>query len=577
MNKYLKINPADNVAVALEVFSPGQELDVDGQKITILSAIETGHKFAVRNIGAGENVIKYGFPIGHTLTAIQAGEHVHIHNLKTNLHDDLQYAYQPRKIDLDIPSSELKIKGYLRYNGEMGIRNELWIVPTVGCVNGQAQLIVDRVKAKLDVSHIDDIRVYTHSYGCSQLGEDHANTRKALAALAKHPNAGGVLVLSLGCENNQQADFKKEMGEWDTERVRFLIAQEVSDEVAAGFELMKELVEHMRLDKREDLPLSLLKVGLKCGGSDGFSGITANPLVGRFSDWLVSQGGTTILTEVPEMFGAETLLMNRAKNQAVFDKTVILINNFKDYFRKYDQPVYENPSPGNKAGGITTLEDKSLGCTQKGGMAEVADVLDYAQPVKIHGLNLLNAPGNDLVASSSLALSGCQLVLFTTGRGTPFGSFVPTMKISTNSKLYQFKRNWIDFNAGSLLEGESMEEALLRLVHFVVDVADGKQLKHEEWLADCRLWLYRGAWQEWDIAEVDMAVPLSPEESRIKRLAIFKHQSQKDRPLFPGTDPREFWQRAEERNIATAVKYDKLGMAEYQAIELFVRYRFERE
>ncbi|MDR2622199.1 MAG: altronate dehydratase family protein [Dysgonamonadaceae bacterium] len=480
MGKYLKINPSDNVAVALELLSEGETLLIDGQSVTLRSTVETGHKFAIRPIAGRENVVKYGYPIGHALVDIQAGEHVHTHNLKTNLHDDLQYTYRPEKISPDIPESNLKIKAYLRYNGEMGIRNELWIVPTVGCVNGQAQAIVNRVKAELDVSHIDDIRVYAHNYGCSQLGDDHINTRKALAALAKHPNAGGVLVLSLGCENNQQSDFRKEMGEWDTGRVRFLIAQEVEDEVETGFQLMKELVERMRKDRREELPLSLLKVGLKCGGSDGFSGITANPLVGRFSDWLIAQGGITILTEVPEMFGAETILMNRAKNKRVFDETVGLINNFKDYFRKFGQPIYENPSPGNKAGGISTLEDKSLGCTQKGGTAEIVAVLNYAQPATNKGLNLLNAPGNDLVASSSLALSGCQLILFTTGRGTPFGSFVPTLKISTNSKLYEFKKNWIDFNAGSLLEGKTSDEILQELIHFVIEVANGKQLNHEK-------------------------------------------------------------------------------------------------
>ncbi len=480
MNNYLKINPADNVCVALLPLTEGQVLNVDGQDITIKNPVETGHKFAIRTIQEGENVIKYGYPIGHALMTIQAGEHVHTHNIKTNLHDNLQYTYNPVKVDLNIPKSDLKIKGYLRYNGEVGIRNELWIVPTVGCVNGQAQAIVNRVKTELDVSHIDDIHVYTHNYGCSQLGDDHLNTQKALAALAKHPNAGGVLVLSLGCENNQQSAFKKVMGEWDPERLRFLIAQEVKDEVETGFELMKELVERMRKDNREELPLSTLKVGLKCGGSDGFSGITANPLVGRFSDWLIAQGGTTILTEVPEMFGAETILMNRAINRNVFENTVSLINNFKEYFRHFDQPIYENPSPGNKAGGITTLEDKSLGCTQKGGSAEVVDVLEYAQPVKTPGLNLLNAPGNDLVASSSLALSGCQIVLFTTGRGTPFGSFVPTMKISTNTNLYNFKQNWIDFNAGSVLEGESMDDLLKRFIDLIIETANGKKLKHEE-------------------------------------------------------------------------------------------------
>lgn len=480
MNKFLIINSGDNVAVAVEDLNEGDVLNVNGADIIIKNQIPTGHKFAIKPIKKDEDVIKYGSPIGHALADIAIGEHVHTHNVKTNLHDNLQYSYVPVHPKLDIPKSDLKVKGYLRYDGQMGIRNELWIVPTVGCVNGQAQAIIERVKRELDVAHIDDIRVYTHNYGCSQLGDDHETTKRALAALAKHPNAGGVLVFSLGCENNQQSDFKIEMGSWDENRVRFLIAQEVEDEIEAGFEMMKELVENMRKDKREELPLSLLKVGLKCGGSDGFSGITANPLVGQFSDWLIAQGGTTILTEVPEMFGAETILMNRAKDKKVFEDTVLLINNFKDYFRKYDQEIYENPSPGNKKGGITTLEDKSLGCTQKGGNSEVVDVLDYAQPVTVHGLNLLNAPGNDLVAASALALSGCQIVLFTTGRGTPFGSFVPTMKISTNTKLYNFKNNWIDFNAGVLLEGQGMEKVLKSFVEFIVETCNGKHLKHEE-------------------------------------------------------------------------------------------------
>jgi altronate hydrolase len=479
MKKFLKLNASDNVAVALEALHPGDVLHPDGTNVIVRNVIDTGHKLAVRDIRKGDNVVKYGYPIGHATEDIPAGAHVHVHNLKTNLHDNLQYSYRPSAIESGRPESDWQINAYRRYDGSVGIRNELWIVPTVGCVNGQAQAIAERVRQTLDIAHIDDVRVYTHNYGCSQLGDDHLNTQKALAALVKHPHAGGVLVLSLGCENNQQSDFKKVMGEWDEERVRFLIAQDVADEIEAGFELMKELVERMKRDKREPLPLSCLKVGLKCGGSDGFSGITANPLIGRFSDRLIAQGGSAILTEVPEMFGAETILMDRAANEAVFNKTVALINNFKEYFRRHDQPVYENPSPGNKKGGITTLEDKSLGCTQKGGTAAVVDVLDYAEPLKVKGLNLLNAPGNDLVAASSLALSGCQIVLFTTGRGTPFGCFVPTMKISTNSRLYHFKNNWIDFDAGTLLEDESMDDALQRLTDFIIEVANGKKLKHE--------------------------------------------------------------------------------------------------
>lgn len=479
MKRFLKINPADNVCVALDLLKAGETVNVDGVEVTVKEDIENGHKFALRDLKAGENVIKYGYAIGHALSDIPQGAWVHTHNLKTNLHDDLEYTYQPVAVHADMPKSHMKVNGYLRKNGDMGIRNELWIVPSVGCVNGQAQAIVNRVKAELDIAHIDDVRVYTHNYGCSQLGDDHLNTQKALAALIKHPNAGGVLVLGLGCENNQIADLKKVIGEWDEERVKFLIAQDVEDEIEEGFKIMAELAERMKADKRSAQPLSKLKVGLKCGGSDGFSGITANPLVGRFSDWLIAQGGTTILTEVPEMFGAETILMNRCCNEEVFEKTVHLINDFKGYFRKFDQPIYENPSPGNKKGGITTLEDKSLGCTQKGGSATVVDVLQYAQPIVKQGLNLLQAPGNDLVAASSLALSGCQLVLFTTGRGTPFGSFVPTMKISTNSRLFHHKANWIDFNAGSLVEDEEMPVVLQRFIEYILKVAEGEKLKHE--------------------------------------------------------------------------------------------------
>ncbi|MDE6623048.1 MAG: altronate dehydratase family protein [Alistipes sp.] len=481
MKRFLKINAADNVVVALaDDLHKGETLDVDGVRVTLSEDVARGHKIALRDIAAGENVVKYGYPIGHATVDIPQGAWIHSHNLKTNLRDDLEYTYSPKVYDIDIPKSDRKVMGYLRKNGTMGIRNELWIVPSVGCVNGQAQAIAARVKAECDCSHLDDVRVYTHNYGCSQLGDDHANTQRALAALVKHPNAGAVLVLGLGCENNQVSALKETIGEWDDERVKFLIAQEVEDEIETGFEICRELVAKTRDDRREPLPLSYLRVGLKCGGSDGFSGITANPLAGLFSDWLIAQGGTTVLTEVPEMFGAETILMDRATDREVFEQTVCLINDFKGYFRKYDQPIYENPSPGNKKGGITTLEEKSLGCVQKGGAQQVVDVLKYTQPIVAQGLNLLQAPGNDLVAASALALSGCQLVLFTTGRGTPFGSFVPTMKISTNTQLSKFKSGWIDFNAGTLVEDEEPQAVLDRFIEKVLATADGEHLKHEK-------------------------------------------------------------------------------------------------
>lgn len=478
MKRILKINDADNVAVVL---ADGVKAGDVFEGVTLLADVPRGHKFALTPIAQGESVIKYGYPIGHATSPIRAGEWIHSHNLATSLGDDLEYTYNPVQ-DVTPDTTEKgcpTVEGYLRADGRMGIRNELWVIPTVGCVNGQANAIVERLRRELPTEGIDDVRAFTHNYGCSQLGADHANTRAALAAMACHPNAGGVLVLGLGCENNQISALRDAMGEYDPERVRFLVAQEVDDEIEAGVRLCRELAERMKRDRRQPLPVSLLKIGLKCGGSDGLSGITANPLVGRFSDWLISCGGTTVLTEVPEMFGAETILMDRAADRKVFGGIVSLINDFKDYFRSYGQPIYENPSPGNKAGGITTLEEKSLGCVQKGGSAKVVDVLRYASKASKPGLNLLQAPGNDLVAATALALTGCQMVLFTTGRGTPFGTFVPTMKISTNTQLAEHKRNWIDFNAGEIVNDESWQSALTRLINKVVATASGSSLRHE--------------------------------------------------------------------------------------------------
>ncbi|MCM1021837.1 MAG: altronate dehydratase family protein [Muribaculum sp.] len=466
MERLIRIHPDDNVAVIL----------VDNDPIA-----PRGHKIALRDIAQGENIIKYGFPIGHATHPIKEGEWVHSQNLATNLGENLEYTYCPSESAINLEAKECKLtfNGYVRKNGDVGIRNELWIIPTVGCVNSQANLIATRLRNELSANNIDDIRVFSHNYGCSQLGDDLANTRAALAALAMHPNAGGVLVLGLGCENNQISKLKEEMNSYDPDRVRFLTAQEVDDEVSAGFEICSQLISNMSHDKRTVVPISKLRIGLKCGGSDGFSGITANPLLGRLSDKLVTCGATTILTEVPEMFGAETILMNRAIDKTIFNRTVELINNFKDYFRRADQPIYENPSPGNKAGGITTLEEKSLGCVQKGGSAHVTDVLAYAQKSKQSGLNLLNAPGNDLVASTALALSGCHMVLFTTGRGTPFGTAVPTLKISTNTQLANSKRHWIDFDAGRLLSGLSRDKATDELMQLIIATANGAKAKNE--------------------------------------------------------------------------------------------------
>ncbi len=480
MSEYLHIHPRDNVVVALEPINSGSVIRIDNRTLSAEGTIPQGHKIAIAPISKDHHIIKYGYSIGIASKDIAVGQHVHTHNVRTGLNENLKYKYTPKGKRLSIPKEGLTFRGYPRTNGDVGIRNELWVIPTVGCVNGQAKLIVDRLKAENDTSHIDDILVLSHQYGCSQLGDDHLNTQKALAAAIKHPNAGGVLVLGLGCENNQISGLKTILGEWDANRVKFLVSQEVEDEVEEGLKIVQSLCREMKSDQRVEVPVSKLKIGLKCGGSDGFSGITANPLLGRFSDWLVAQGGSTVLTEVPEMFGAETILMDRAQSEAIFTKTVALINGFKDYFRASNQPIYENPSPGNKDGGITTLEEKSLGCVQKGGDAIVNDVLNYGDQVKTPGLNLLWSPGNDLVASSALGFAGCQMVLFTTGRGTPFGSFVPTMKIATNSTLFKHKSNWMDFNAGSLIDGDkTMDQLRGELTAFLLKVANGEKLKHE--------------------------------------------------------------------------------------------------
>lgn len=485
----IQINPKDNVEVLLK---PRGD-------------VPAGHKIALRDIAEGEPIVKYGFPIGVATKSIKAGEWVHTHNVKTGLSEKSDYRYEPVGLGSDRvglgsdrdpndlnptlsdsnptlkdPKSTASFQGYLRADGRAGIRNEIWIIPTVGCVNSVAtKLAADN--QSLAKGSVEGIYAFEHPYGCSQTGADHAQTRKLLAALCHHPNAGGVLVLSLGCENLTPAQFREALGPVDESRVKFLVCQDVEDEFEAGGRLLAEIASAMADDRRETLPASKLVVGMKCGGSDGLSGITANPTVGRFSDLLVSLGGSTVLTEVPEMFGAEPMLFNRAESREVFDKAVKVVTDFKHYFTSHGEVVYENPSPGNKAGGITTLEDKSCGCVQKGGSAPVVDAIGYADRVVKQGLNMMSGPGNDLVSATALTAAGAHLVLFTTGRGTPFGAPAPTVKISTNTPLYNKKRNWIDFNAGTVAEGtETLDQAGRRLLEFVLKVASGERTQSEK-------------------------------------------------------------------------------------------------
>lgn len=478
---YLRINPADNVAVAISPLHAGETIEADGRVITLRTDVPAGHKVTLKNFQAGENIIKYGYPIGHVTVDVPEGTWVSEKEIKTNLAGLLDYTYQPVEVHTDIPVEHRTFKGYRRRNGDVGVRNEIWIIPTVGCVNGIVNQLAEGLRRETDGGKgVDAIVAFPHNYGCSQLGEDHENTKKILRDMVLHPNAGAVLVVGLGCENNQPDVFREFIGSYDEDRIRFMVAQKVDDEYEEGMRILRELYAKCCQDERTDVPLSELRVGLKCGGSDGFSGITANPLLGMFSDYLIAQGGTSVLTEVPEMFGAETILMNRCRTTELFNQTVSLINDFKEYFLSHGEPVGENPSPGNKAGGISTLEEKALGCTQKCGKSYVSGVMAYGERLQTKGLNLLSAPGNDLVAATALASSGCHIVLFTTGRGTPFGTFVPTMKISTNSNLAAHKPGWIDFNAGVIVENEPMETTCRRFIDYVIQVASGEPVNNEK-------------------------------------------------------------------------------------------------
>ena len=475
--KLIQIHPSDNVAIALLPIVKGEVLNVSGRQITAAEEIPQGHKLALAPILKDALIIKYGNPIGRATAAIGPGAWVHTHNVHTTLSEAEDYAYHHKQFPL--PEVEPKtFMGFRRPDGRTAIRNELWIIPTVGCVNSLAQHLVQS-NQHLVTGTVEGLYAFGHPFGCSQMGDDHAQTRKLLTALSRHPNAAGVLVLGLGCENLTLAQFKEELGAWDDNRIKFLICQEVEDEITAGSALLAELAAYAAAFSREPIPASELVVGMKCGGSDGLSGITANPTVGRFSDRLVALGGSTILTEVPEMFGAESILLDRCANRTVFDRAVKMISDFKQYFVNHGQVVYENPSPGNKAGGITTLEDKSCGCVQKGGSAQIVDVLDYGDTIAKKGLNLLSGPGNDLVSATALTAAGAHLVLFTTGRGTPFGAPAPTIKISTNTPLFEKKGNWIDFNAGTVAQGESLDDAGDRLLDYVLAVAGGVQTTTE--------------------------------------------------------------------------------------------------
>ena len=477
--KIWAIAAEDNVAVALQDVAAGEALTCDGEAITAKTAIPKGHKIARRAIAADENVVKYGFSIGRATKAIGVGEHVHTHNVQTLLKGVDHLNYEPKGAHATPPAEARMFKGYRRADGRVGIRNEIWVIPTVGCVAKAAENIAAAGHAKA-YPGVDGVYALPHPFGCSQLGDDLRGTRAILASLAAHPNVGGVIFIGLGCESNQLSALLDSTDAIDKTRMRTIIAQQAEDELSAGAEAVAELAGIMASDSREDCPASELVIGVKCGGSDGFSGFTANPLTGLMTDRVAAAGGMSILTEIPEIFGAEQVLAGRCVSQEVFDAFDGVIRDFRQYFIDQGEPISENPSPGNIEGGITTLEEKSLGAVQKAGRdASVTDVVRYGGRAVKKGLTILEAPGNDAVSCTALAAAGAQIILFTTGRGTPLGFPAPTIKIASNSGLATRKPNWVDFNAGALMDGATQEETADKLFDLIVDVAGGAQTRNE--------------------------------------------------------------------------------------------------
>ncbi|MGL5437921.1 MAG: UxaA family hydrolase [Lachnospiraceae bacterium] len=480
-DSFIQINPQDNVAVALCDNKKGTGIAINGQSYVLKDDIPFGHKMALKDFSCGEDVFKYGESIGHITKQTQQGEWIHSHNLATNLEGLLDYHYNPaQRHSEQAKTYRDTFQGYRRADGSAGTRNEIWIIPTVSCVNTTVNKIA-RAAAEQYGAMCDGIFAFPHNAGCSQMGDDFDTTQRILSSIVHHPNAGGVLLVSLGCENNDLEHFLPVLGDYDPARVRTMVTQDIDgDEVEHGIALVHEIAQVVTADIRIKISVSELKIAYKCGGSDAFSGVTANPLCGRIADRVVELGGSGILTEVPEMFGAETLLMNRADSDDTFQEVVELINSFKQYYMDYNQPIYENPSPGNKRGGITTLEEKSLGCIQKGGQAKVTGTLHYGQKCTKPGINLMIGPGNDSVSITNLLASGAQILLFTTGRGNPLATAIPTVKVASNDRLYHRKQNWIDFNAGMILEGKTFMEAADEFWDFILDICSGqKQTKNE--------------------------------------------------------------------------------------------------
>lgn len=477
MNTLLRLHPKDNVALALRPLPSGARVSVEGISLFTRDPIPYGHKVALVSIPKGGRIIKYGYPIGRAVRSISPGEHVHVHNTESGrAHGDTARPVIREESSLIPRFPQDTFLGFRRQDGRVGVRNHVLVMASVHCVNGGVERIGREVPGVVALPHI---------YGCSQLGEDLAQTRRVLEGYVSHPNVGATLIVGLGCEalpTRELVDGLRDRGY----RVELLLLQEIGGSRAAvrkGKELAAELLGEVGKLRPEPVPLSELVVGVECGGSDAWSGVTANPAVGAIADALVAHGGTVILSEVTEFIGAEHILAARAISPEVGKAILRAVARREGVAVEMGVDLRgAQPSPGNMEGGLTTIEEKSLGAIVKGGTTPVREFLGYGERPSARGLVVMDTSGNDLESVTGMVAGGAQVVLFTTGRGTPVGNpIVPVIKISSNTPLYERMRDDLDFDAGSILRGEPPTSVAARLAALLLEVAGGRPTQAEVW------------------------------------------------------------------------------------------------
>jgi altronate hydrolase len=492
-NSAIHLHPTDNVAVARVPIPAGTSLRIDGLPVTTMDAIPAGHKVALWDIQPGEVVERYGQVIGRAKQAIQAGRHIHTHNLAF---EELQLEYEFPVGDTPVPTARPDAPtflGYQREDGRVGTRNYIAVVAASNCAAHTAEQIARSYEGETMPPNVDGVVAFPHGEGCAHAAEgpDIDQLRRTLGGVLIHPNVSGAVILGLGCETNQ-IDHYLGVGGPRSTRLAGLTLQSsggTRGAIEAARRQIARFLEQASAEERTPAPASKIVLGLNCGGSDSFSGITANPALGFCSDLLAELGGTPVLAETTEIFGAEHLLVKRARNREVAEKLLDCIRKYKVYLNRFAGSFDDNPSPGNKEGGLTNILEKSLGAVAKGGTSPLIDVYDYAERVTAPGFTFMNTPGYDPVSLTGLAAGGCNLIAFTTGRGSAIGfPTIPVIKVATNSNTYRRMTDNMDVNAGAIADGEATVQQIGQAIFdLMLEVATGRhtcaeRLGHKEFV-----------------------------------------------------------------------------------------------